>query len=82
MRRLRLKIVALFLLIGLVPLACASLLSHVLSRQALQKVIGSSQRDLTIEVMDKIDREIDFALTLERNWLGIARLLDAARDGG
>ena len=77
MRGMKRKVVVLFLLIGLVPLGAASLLSFFSSQKALKQVIGSSQRDLAIEVMDKIDREIEFALTLEKNWIIIPEITHA-----
>jgi hypothetical protein len=57
-RALKRKIVIIFLLIGLVPLSVASMLSFLSSQKTLKQVIGEGQRDLAIEVMDKIMRSL------------------------
>ena len=81
-RTLRRKIVVIFLLIGLVPLFAASVPSFLLSQKALKRAIGSAQRDLAVEVMDKVDREIDNARLLVRNWISIPEILEIVIAGG
>jgi hypothetical protein len=84
-RALKRKIVIIFLLIGLVPLSVASMLSFLSSQKTLKQVIGEGQRDLAIEVMDKImrsltrpsvlrNREMDNAMLLVRNALAHATI--------
>jgi len=81
-RTLRRKIVVIFLLIGLVPLFAASVPSFLLSQKALKRAIGLAQRDLAVEVMDKVDREIDNARLLVRNWISIPEILEIVIAGG
>ena len=78
---LRRRIVIIFLLIGLVPLFSASVLSFLSSQKTLKRVIGKAQRDLAVEVMDKIDREIDNAQLLVRNWISIPEVLEVVLAG-
>ena len=80
-RALKRKIVVIFLLIGLVPLSLASVLSFLSSQKTLKRVIGEGQRDLAIEVMDKINREMDNAMILVRNWSTIPAVLNAVVTG-
>ena len=81
-RTLRRKIVVIFLLIGLVPLFAASVPSFLLSQKALKRAIGLAQRDLAVEVMDKVDREVDNARLLVRNWISIPEILEIVIAGG
>lgn len=80
-RALKRKIVIIFLLIGLVPLSVASALSFFSSQKTLKQVIGEGQRDLAIEVMDKINREMDNAMLLVRNWSTMPAVLTAVVTG-
>ena len=78
-RALKRKIVIIFLLIGLVLLSVASVLAFlsISSQKTLKQVIGEAQRDLAIEVMDKINREMDNAQLLVRNWRIMPTILNA-----
>ena len=78
MTGIRRKIIIIFLLIGLVPLFSASMLSFFSSQNALKQAIGSSQRDLAIEVMDKIDKEMNYVFVLARNWVNIPQIVHVA----
>ena len=73
----RRRVIIIFLLIGLVPLFSASILSFSSSQKALKQVIGLSQEDLAIEVMDKIDKEMNYAFVLARNWVNIPEIIHA-----
>jgi serine phosphatase RsbU (regulator of sigma subunit) len=56
--------------------------SLLLSQKALKRAIGLAQRDLAVEVMDKVDREIDNARLLVRNWMSIPEILEIVIAGG
>ncbi len=76
------QIVLMFLLIGLSPLFAASILSFYSSQKTLKQVIGTLEQDLSIEVMDKIDREMENARLLVRNWGRIPEVLEIVLAGG
>ena len=78
---LRIKIIGLFLGIGIIPLLAAGLLSSFRIRAISKQVIGSSQKDLAIEVMDKIDREMHNALLMVRNWISMPDFLNIVATG-
>ena len=71
---IRTTIFLLFLLVGLLPALAASGLAFLNSRNALEHAISSSQKDLATELMDKIDREIEYAYILLRNWVSVRQL--------
>ena len=68
MIRLKSQIVIMFLLIGLSPLFSASILAFYSSQKTLNQVVGTIERDLAIEAMDKIDREMKNIRLLVENW--------------
>ena len=57
-----------FLLIGLSPLFSASILAFYSSQKTLNQVVGTIERDLAVEAMDKIDREMENIRLLVKNW--------------
>ncbi|MEE2728461.1 MAG: SpoIIE family protein phosphatase [Candidatus Latescibacterota bacterium] len=78
---IRTTIFMLFLFVGLLPALAASVLAFLNSRNALEHVISSSQKDLATELMDKIDREIEYAYVLLRNWVSVRQLSTAVEQG-
>ncbi len=84
-RTLKSQIVIMFLLIGLSPLFSASILAFYSSQQTLNEVVGSIERDLAVEAMDKIDREIENTRLLVDNWTSFENrkvLVNAVTEGG
>ena len=67
-KTLKRQIVVMFLLIGLSPLFSASILAFYSSQRTLNQVVGNIERDLSIKVMDKIDREMENIRLLVENW--------------
>ena len=67
-RTLKSQIIAMFLLIGLSPLFSASILAFYSSQKTLNQVVGTIERDLAVEAMDKIDREMQNIRLLVKNW--------------
>ena len=67
-RTLKSQIIAMFLLIGLSPLFSASILAFYSSQKTLNQVVGTIERDLAVEAMDKIDREMENIRLLVKNW--------------
>ncbi len=67
-KTLKSQIVIMFLLIGLSPLFSASILAFYSSQKTLNQVVGTIERDLAIEAMDKIDREMENTRLLVKNW--------------
>ena len=67
-RTLKSQIVVMFLLIGLSPLFSASILAFYSSQKTLNEVVGTIERDLAVEAMDKIDREMESIRLLVETW--------------
>ena len=67
-RTLKSQIVIMFLLIGLSPLFSASILAFYSSQKTFNQVVGTIERDLAVEAMDKIDREMKNIRLLVENW--------------
>ena len=67
-KTLKRQIIVMFLLIGLSPLFSASILAFYSSQKTLNQVVGTIERDLAIEVMNKIDREMINIRLLVENW--------------
>ncbi len=81
MGNVRTTVIFIFLLVGLLPALAASGFSFYDSQKALKQAISSSQKDLAIELMDKIDREIEYAFLLLRNWIAVNEIVRAAVEG-
>ncbi len=84
-KTLKNQIVIMFLLIGLSPLFSASILAFYSSQKTLNQVVGTIERDLAIEAMDKIDREMENVRLLVKNWTSFENrkfLVNAVTEGG